>query len=78
MRVALYIVAWIISVALAAVLCLQVHAQFVPPPPVQNSLGESFTTSDRQTLLSIYAMTRAIRAKLFPLEEEQRILRLRD
>jgi len=60
------------------VLGVQVQAQFLPPPPVQKESdgNSSFTEKDRATLNGIYKMTRSIRAKLFPLEEEQQILRL--
>jgi hypothetical protein len=56
----------------------QVQAQFAPPPPVisTSSEGGSFTDKDREMLRAVYRMVRAIRAKLFPLEEEQQILKL--
>ena len=56
------------------------NAHFLPPPPVVSSASSQstdFTESDRKTLKAIYAYSRSIRAKLFPYQEEQNILELR-
>ena len=73
-------IGWTSAVIISFALGAQSGAQFLPPPPVQDrSAGvDGFTSTDRRTLESIYSMTRAVRARLFPLEEEQRILRLKD
>ena len=57
-------------------------AQLIPPPPVSSAIasgttGGDFNESDRRMLRSINAYTRSIRAKLFPYQEEQNILELR-
>ena len=55
----------------------KVQAQFLPPPPVlQGSSPDGFNASDRRTLEQIYLLTRSVRARLFPLQEEQRVLDL--
>jgi len=52
-----------------------VQAQLMPPPPVTSASGsDGFTDGDRRTLISCYKMIRSIRTKLFPLDEEKRIL----
>ena len=71
------------AVVALVLLSAAAKAQFIPPPPVSNSAIASSTTagdfneSDRRMLRSINAYTRSIRAKLFPYQEEQNILELR-
>jgi len=53
-----------------------VSGQLLPPPPVvqQPMLIDGFTQRDRATLSSMYRMMRAVHTRLFPLQEEQRLL----
>lgn len=64
--------------AACMILCLfigaAVQAQLAPPPPAINATDSSFTEKDRLILNNVYRMVRSIRTKLFPLDEERRIL----
>ena len=52
-----------------------VQAQLTPPPPAMVSgTNDGFSDKDRTTLYQCYKMLRSIRTKLFPLDEERRIL----
>lgn len=52
------------------------NAQLVPPPPVRvMEASDSFGADDRRILNALYRMTRAMHTRLFPLQEEERIMR---
>lgn len=53
-----------------------VSGQLLPPPPVtaQPAYSDGFTSLDRARLASMYRMMRAVHTRLFPLQEEQRLL----
>lgn len=78
MKTPCMVVAQIVALLLAAVVGAQVQAQFIPPPPAKppEIISDGFTEHDRILLQNTFALVRSIRAKLFPLEEENRILRL--
>jgi hypothetical protein len=52
------------------------QCQMVPPPPVRDvTVTDMFSPSDRGKLIGIYRMVRAMHARLFPLSEEDKILK---
>jgi len=54
-----------------------VSAQFLPPPPAKEMVAEGgFTDRDRALVTQTHRIVRSIRAKLFPLDEENQILRM--
>jgi len=55
-----------------------VSAQFLPPPPAKEITANEggFTDRDRALVTQTHRIVRSIRAKLFPLDEENQILRM--
>jgi hypothetical protein len=72
------VVLWVLLIGAAYCAGAVSYAQLIPPPPaVRVEASDGFTSRDRDTLQSVYLLCRSMRAKLFPLEEEERILRLK-
>ena len=71
------IILWAIMLMAAAYAGSAVHAQLCPPPPVFPAGSvDGFNKGDRDELHSIFLLTRSIRARLFPQQEEDRVLNL--
>lgn len=73
------LILWAIMLCAAAYVGSAVHAQLCPPPPVVSAGGsDGFTQRDRDEVHATLVLVRSIRARLFPLQEEERVLNLRE